>query len=99
MTFMGIPVRQGATRLGLLSPVLPMRKVIDILEAKRHFSRILEDVAAGAEIVIGKAGKPVVRRVPIAARPRSKRLGLLSGHIQVPDDFNAPLALQALVGS
>jgi len=51
-----------------------MSKVINIREATRHFSRILEQVAAGAEVVIARAGKPVARLVPIGVRPRPKRL-------------------------
>lgn len=48
-------------------------------------------MAAGAEIIIAKAGKPMARLSPIAAPIRKKHLGLLKGKIKVPDDFNAPL--------
>jgi prevent-host-death family protein len=74
-----------------------MSRVIDILEARRHLSRILDDVAVGAVVVIARAGKPVARLVPIRARPKPKRLGLLRGRIEVPDDLNAPLPPQMLV--
>jgi len=73
-----------------------MNKVIDIHEARRHLSRILKDVAEGAEVVIARAGIPVARLVPIGTRPRPKQLGLLEGRIEVPDDFDAPLAPQVL---
>ena len=39
-------------------------KVTDIHEAKTHFSQLVERVAAGEEIVIGRAGKPVAKLVP-----------------------------------
>lgn len=68
-----------------------MRPVIDIQEAKTNLSRIADEVAAGAEVVIAKAGKPMARLVPLASTPRTKTLGLLKGRIRVPDDFNAPL--------
>ena len=68
-----------------------MGDVINVHEAKTHLSRILDEVAAGAEVVIAKAGKPVARLVPIDGGPKRKRLGLLKGHIRVPTDFNAPL--------
>ncbi len=68
-----------------------MRPVIDIQEAKTNLSRIVDEVAAGAEVVIAKAGKPMARLVPLASTPRTKTLGLLKGRIRVPDDFNAPL--------
>ncbi len=47
--------------------------------------------AAGAEVVIAKAGKPMARLVPIDLPVKSKKLGLLKGKIKVGDDFNAPL--------
>jgi prevent-host-death family protein len=68
-----------------------MSKVINIHEAKTHLSRIIDEVAAGAEVIIAKAGKPMARLSPIAVKPRRKKLGLLKGKIKVPDDFNAPL--------
>jgi prevent-host-death family protein len=70
--------------------------VINIHEAKTNLSRIVEEVAAGSEVVIAKAGRPVARLVPLAAAPHAKKLGLLKGHIQVPDDFNRPLPAAVL---
>ena len=78
--------------LSLVNPVPPMSTIVNVHEAKTHLSRLLEDVAAGAEVVIAKAGKPVARLVPVEAGPRPKRLGLLRGRIKVPADFNAPLS-------
>ena len=68
-----------------------MASIVNIHEAKTHLSRIVDEVAAGAEVIIAKAGKPMARLSPIAAPLRNKRLGLLKGKIKVPDDFNAPL--------
>jgi prevent-host-death family protein len=73
-----------------------MSTIVNVHEAKTHLSRLLEDVAAGAEVVIAKAGKPVARLVPVEAGPRPKRLGLLRGRIKVPADFNAPLSPEEL---
>jgi prevent-host-death family protein len=73
-----------------------MSTVVNVHEAKTHLSRILEDVAAGAEVVIAKAGKPVARLVPIESTPKPKQLGLLRGRIKVPADFNAPLPADVL---
>ena len=39
-------------------------RVVNIHEAKTHLSRLLERVASGEDIVIAKAGHPVVRLVP-----------------------------------
>ena len=68
-----------------------MDSVINIHEAKTHLSKIVDDVAAGAEVIIAKAGKPMARLSPISAPARPKKLGLLKGRIKVPDDFNEPL--------
>jgi prevent-host-death family protein len=68
-----------------------MSTTINIHEAKTHLSRIVDDVAAGAEVVIAKAGKPMARLVPLTSVPRPKKLGLLKGKIRVPDRFNEPL--------
>ena len=73
-----------------------MGTVINIHEAKTHLSRIVEDVAAGHEVVIAKAGRPMARLVPIWGTPLPKKLGLLRGRIKVPDDFNAPLPDEVL---
>ena len=63
---------------------------LNIHAAKTHFSRLIEEVAAGEEVLIAKAGKPVARLVPIG-KPAKRRLGLLKGRLTVPDDFDAPL--------
>jgi prevent-host-death family protein len=75
-----------------------MPKVLNIHEAKTHLSRIVEEVAAGKEIIIAKAGKPMARLSPITATVKKKKLGLLKGKITVAADFNAPLADEVLAG-
>lgn len=62
---------------------------VNIHEAKTHFSRLVDQASAGAEIVIAKAGKPVARLVGYAARRAPRRLGLMAGQFCVPDDFDA----------
>jgi prevent-host-death family protein len=66
-------------------------QIVNIHEAKTHLSRLVDEVAAGNEILIAKAGKPMARLVPLRPRQRKKKLGLLKGRLRVPDDFNAPL--------
>lgn len=39
-------------------------KEVGVLEAKTHFSALLDEVTAGAEIVITRHGKPIARIVP-----------------------------------
>lgn len=68
-----------------------MTTVINIHEAKTHLSRIVEEVAAGKEVIIAKAGKPMARLVPLKHGSGKKNLGLLKGKIEIPPDFNKHL--------
>lgn len=64
-------------------------KPVNVHEAKTHFSKLLERVAKGEEIVIAKAGKPVARLVPIN-QPPPRKFGTLRGMVTIPEDFDAP---------
>ena len=72
-----------------------MRRV-NIHEAKTHLSRLVDEVSAGEEIVIAKAGKPLARLIPFREARRRRKLGLLAGRFSVPDDFDAPLPPESL---
>ena len=64
---------------------------VNVHEAKTHLSRLLERVAAGEEILISKAGKPMAKLTPLS-KPQNNRVpGLDKAVIQIPDDFDAPL--------
>ncbi len=54
-------------------------------------SRLLDAVAAGEEVIIAKAGKPVARLVPVEAKKERRKLGRLPAGFHVPDDFDDPL--------
>ena len=64
---------------------------VNIHAAKTQLSRLLEAAAAGEEVVIAKAGKPIARLVPIATGAPKRRLGLLAGKLTVADNFDDPL--------
>jgi prevent-host-death family protein len=65
-------------------------RTFNIHEAKTHLSRLVERAADGEPFIIAKAGRPMVKVVPIAEReqPRPQRFGFLAGQISVPDDFD-----------
>ena len=68
-----------------------MQKV-NMHEAKTHFSKLVESVAAGEEIIIARAGRPAAKLVPIDSFKRSPiRFGLMKGEIEIAEDFDAPL--------
>ena len=65
---------------------------VNIHAAKTQLSRLVDQAAAGEEIVIARAGKPVARLVPLASATAGERvLGALAGYGKMPDDFDAPL--------
>jgi prevent-host-death family protein len=66
-------------------------RLINIHEAKTNLSRIAEDVAAGEEIIVAKAGKPKMKLVPIDNNKKKIIFGALKGKIKISEDFDAPL--------
>jgi len=66
-------------------------RTVNIHQAKTHLSRLVEEAAAGEEIIIAKAGKPMARLVPITPVRKRRKLGILDGKFTVPKDFDAPL--------
>jgi prevent-host-death family protein len=67
-----------------------MTKSVGVHEAKTHLSRLLDDVAAGEEILITRRGEPAARLVALSmGAPRS--FGVDRGRFVVPEDFDAPL--------
>ena len=62
--------------------------LVNIHDAKTHLSRLLDRVAAGEEITIGKAGKPVARLVPYRATREPRRPGGWEGRIRISPDFD-----------
>lgn len=64
-------------------------RTVNIHEAKTHLSRLVEQAAKGEPFVIAKAGKPLVKVVPIdAPTGPQRRLGFLEGCFSVPEDFD-----------
>ena len=65
-------------------------QTVNIHEAKTHLSRLVDQAAQGEPFVIAKAGKPLVKVVPLDTPTASevRRLGFLAGEFAVPDDFD-----------
>ena len=69
---------------------------VNVHEAKTHLSRLLARAAAGEEILISKAGRPMARLVPVPSSRKRRPLGLDAGRGWIADDFNAPLPPEIL---
>lgn len=79
-----------------------MLQTINIHEAKTHLSRLVEQAANGESFIIAKAGKPMVKVVPLDTpeTQNQKRFGFMLGQIDVPDDFDrmGSAEIEALFG-
>ena len=56
-----------------------MTETVNVHEAKTHFSRLLERVARGEEIIIAKAGRPIARLAPLS--PSDRPLGFVAARL------------------
>ena len=67
-------------------------QTVNIHEAKTQLSRLLEQVQAGEDVVIAKAGSPIVRLIPYA--PPKRKIsppGAMEGEGWISDDFDEPI--------
>ncbi len=70
-----------------MKPVAGQAMQVNLHDARTHLSRYVDQALAGEEVVIARAGKPLVRLVPlIDARP-PRRLGFLAGTARVDADL------------
>jgi prevent-host-death family protein len=65
-------------------------RIVIIDEAKTQLSKLVDQASKGVPFIIAKAGKPLVKVIPVDAPVPKKvqRLGFLSGQIAIPDDFD-----------
>jgi prevent-host-death family protein len=73
-----------------------MTRMVNLYEAKTQLSQLVESAAAGEEIIIAKAGKPVARLVPLAAALEPRIPGAWEGQVWLAGDFDAELPADAL---
>lgn len=67
-------------------------QVVNIHDAKTQLSKLLEQVQSGEDVVIARAGTPIVRLIPYA--PSKRKIappGAMGGEIWIADDFDAPI--------
>ena len=76
-----------------------MTTTVNLHEAKTHLSRLVDQAAKGREFIIAKAGKPMVRVVPLQAVPAQRSLGFLAGQGVIAADVKAAFAadIEAMV--
>jgi prevent-host-death family protein len=63
---------------------------VNMHEAKTQLSRLVERAAAGEEVVIARAGKPVAKLIPYQEKRRPRQPGFLRGKIWMAEDWDSP---------
>ena len=78
------------TRLRRLSPLEITLRTINIHEAKTQLSRLVEEAAKGKPFIIAKAGRPLVKVMPLDSPTGAEvmRVGFMLAQIAVPNDFD-----------
>jgi prevent-host-death family protein len=64
---------------------------IDINQAKKRLSELVEKTISGDEIIITKAGQPIAKLIGIPKRDKKRQFGTAKGLIKISDDFDKPL--------
>lgn len=64
----------------------------NIHEAKTHLSRLIELAESGEEVIIARAGKPVVRMIAYKEeKPPKRKPGAWKGKVEIGPEFDDPL--------
>ena len=90
---MGRAVGAGLPAIDLVQDLVyleNMATTVNVHEAKTHLSKLVERAAEGESFIIAKAGRPLVKVVPLDQSEirKTKRLGFMQGEFHVPDDFD-----------
>ena len=62
----------------------------NVAEAKARLSSVVREVFAGADVVIAKDNKPLVKLVPVSGAGR-RAPGSAKGQVRMAPDFDAPI--------
>jgi prevent-host-death family protein len=71
---------------------------VNIDDAKTRLSQLVDQAAAGQDVIVSRHGKPVARLTRLQPPRGAVRYGLLRGKLRIGDDFDAPLAVERLAG-
>jgi prevent-host-death family protein len=75
-------------------------QLANIHHAKSQLSQLISRALAGEEVIIARAGEPLVRLVPVHQDTRPRQGGQLKGQIWIANDFDAtdPAIEQLFIG-
>jgi prevent-host-death family protein len=63
-------------------------EIANIHDAKSQLSKLIELALEGEEVIIAKAGKPIIKLVPIRADDAPRKGGQWKGRVRIADDFD-----------
>ena len=70
--------------------------LVNIHDAKTNFSKLINQVLKGDEVIIARDGKPLVRLVIYSESVNQRHGGQLRGLLKINEDFDAPLPEEIL---
>jgi prevent-host-death family protein len=70
--------------------------IVNIYDAKTRLSKLIEEAAAGNDVVIARGGKPVARLTRLGSTKRKLKFGVLKGKVKISTDFDTPLPKEVL---
>ena len=91
--YAGVPAERDLTNLVWSDYDKGME--VNIYDAKTKLSQLVERAVAGEEVIIAKAGKPMVKLVRVDA-PSKREFGTAAGSIVCHEGWDAPMSDQEL---
>jgi prevent-host-death family protein len=67
---------------------MDMTEPVNVYEAKTQLSKLIDRALAGEDVVISRAGTPMVRLVPVPPKPAARTPGSARGQIRMAADFD-----------
>lgn len=67
---------------------MKLRVQVNMHQAKSQLSQLAEQACRGEEVIIAKAGKPLVKLVPYTAAPQ-RQFGQFRDEFDMADDFDS----------
>lgn len=67
---------------------MAMPEPVNVYQAKTQLSKLIDRALAGEDVVIARAGKPMVRLVPVVPGSVRRTPGAWRGRVAMTDDFD-----------
>ena len=71
---------------------------VNIYDAKTRLSQLVDQAAAGEDVVVSRNGKPLVRITQLNVPKQRIKFGVMKGKVTIASDFDAPLPAHVLAG-